>query len=369
MANSLAKDLVLKLKSLTNEFTTGDAVSELGDLDRALSDTAREARTSSREVKAAAADMDDNFDPAATEAETTARRMRAAAADIGDGIRDGATRVNTETTKIKSDMASTGKEAGAELVSNIAEGIGSGTGSVTDVVQGTLGGIVNMAAQIPGPFAVAGAAAAAGVGVLFASMKKQAEEAKARFDLIVAGIEEVGNAATQAGKKRMLADWLDTMKEMPDKLADIRGGLQEAKISGETFADALAGDKDAAEDIRAKLQEVTSEIIEQQRETGEITPKQAEILAGQQAILAELDKQNGALSDAKDFFSDINYLTSTTSSTTGEWKNDVAAVKREAELLNDALNTAFRDRTVKATVVVKDQNGKNIRLPDPRSNV
>ena len=137
----------------------------------------------------ASTSLDADFSDLAVEAELASRRVRAAAADMGDGVRTGAADVDYATDGMRQNMADTGKEAGAEFVGNIAEGIGSGQANLNDVVTGTMGGITNLAATLGGPLGIAAAGAAAGVGLVFAAVKAEAEKAKARVDSLIGALE------------------------------------------------------------------------------------------------------------------------------------------------------------------------------------
>jgi hypothetical protein len=363
-----AKDLVFKLRSLSNEFRTDEAARELDQLDTSLAATARQASLSAREVRTAASQLEaPGFDKAAAEAEATARRMRAAAEDMAAGVRQGATKIDTATDKIRTDMADTGREAGSELVSNIAEGIGSGTGSVTDVVQGTLGGITAMAASIPGPFAVAGASAAAGIGILFSSIKRQADESRERVKALTSAILDTGKAGQTAVRQAALDQWEQNLKDAPDKARLLAVGMRAAGLSAKDVQAAVAGTPSEAQAVLDKIERWQRRQNEIMLDSERVT---VEMLKQDEAVTAlerELRGTNKELQLSREQVAAIESLTGKAGSNTEAWKDDVAEVTRQAKLAEAALDRAFRDRTVRATVIVRDQAGRNIRLPDPRS--
>jgi hypothetical protein len=362
-----AKDLVFKLRSLTGEFRTDDAARELDELEQSLKATGDQARISAREVRQAADDLDaPGFDRAAAEAEATATRMRAAAEDMASGVRTGAQKIDTETDKIRTDMGDAGKEVGAEFVGNIAEGIGSGSANVTDVVQGTLGGITNLAASLTGPVGIAAAGAAAGIGLVFSAVKGQAEAAKEKLDSLRGALEDVADLSSKAARDAIFKQWLEETRQIPGQLDKIASAVRQAGVDGETFQAALAGSAEAQETIRQKLQAAGIEIIKNRRETGGITAEQEAYLENMALVLKDLGIYNQNVTAIKGEHEDIAYLS-------GKAKENTAGSNRElddgiakAKELGRTLDYTFRDRTLQTTVVVRDQTGRNIRLPDPR---
>lgn len=362
-----AKDLVLKLRSVTDGFKTDQPVRELDDLEHSLKATGDQSTQSAREVKRAADDMDaPGFDRAAAEAETTARRMSAAADDMAAGMRDGARKIDAETDKMRQDLGEAGKETGAEFVGNIAEGIGSGQANLSDVVSGTLGGLTNLAATLTGPVGIAAGVAAAGIGLVFAKVKAEAEAAKERVQTLIGALEELGETTSKQAKEAIFQSWLDTMKEMPGELDKVRSTLQTAGINAKTFRDAISGSAAAQQIVREKLQATRGDIEKVQFATGTVNEQQRIFMAGMDTILGDLDEQNSALDTTQTYFDNVNGLTKTGKSNIKDWKDGIREAKEEARLLNGELDKAARDRTTRVTVKTVDYTGRSVSLPDPR---
>ena len=132
------------------------------------------------------------FDATGAASERAADEVRREALNMADGVRAGAVGIDAETDRMRRDMGEVGRESGAEFVNNIAEGIGSGQANLSDVVSGTLGGLPNLAATLTGPVGIAAGAAAAGIGLVFAKVKAESEDAHARLDSMRGALEGVG---------------------------------------------------------------------------------------------------------------------------------------------------------------------------------
>lgn len=365
-----AKDLVLRLKSITDGFKTDQPVRELDDLEQAMTATGAQASKSSREVRTAADDMNaPGFDKAAAEAEATAARMKAAAEDMATGVRTGATDINTETGKIQSDMADTGREAGAEFVGNIAESIGSGSGSITDVVQGTLGGLTNLAASLAGPVGLAAGAAAAGIGMVFAKVKAEADAMDERVQDLMGALAELGEMTSKAAKETIWEDWLKDLKADTDQLNLITDLIGMAGVDQKTLKDAITGSATAQADVKAQMEATAAAIEDNWHKTGLLSDEEAKYLQHWRDVTGEIDDQQTALGETKTALDNINTLTGDTKTKTKSWKDTVKDVRGEVQGLNSDLNNATRNRSLTIYANVKTQGDKSVlpNLPkDPR---
>ena len=364
-----AKDLVLRLRSITDGFKTDAPVRELDDLEHSLDATGRQARTSAREVKQAAADMDaPGFDKAAAEAENTAARMRAAAEDMAAGMKQGARDIDTETGKIRQDMSAAGSEIGSEFIGNIAEGIGSGSGSVTDVVQGTLGGLTNLASTLTGPVGIAAGTAAAGIGLVFAASKAEAEKAKGYVDTLIGAFEELGETTSEAAQQAAWDAWLDTMKESPETISQIVDALDDAGISGETYRDAITGSRDAQYEVTTALTATRDAINNNLAVTGDLTDEQQDYLDNARVAQDAVNDWNGALDTTAGYYSDIDYLQGEGKGKQGKITDEINRSRDAAKGLRTDLDDATKDRTVNVTINTRDASGRaQARLVDPRT--
>lgn len=362
-----AKDLVLKLRSITDAFKTDDPVHELEDLERSLKATGDQSTTSAREVRRAAEDLDaPGFDKAAAEAESTARRMRAAAEDMSDGFERGARDIDQTTSRMRDDMGDVGRETGSEFISNIAEGIGSGSGSLDDVVSGTLGGLTNLAASLTGPVGIAAGIAAAGIGLVFNATKAQAEAAKERVDTLMGALEELGTTSSEAAKTVIWDTWLATMKEMPGELNKTVTTLESAGITADEWKNAIKGSADAQQTVNDKLMTTAAAIQDNYARTGELTTEERAYLDNLILVQGHLDTQNTTLGQVKDQQSDINFFLDEGEKKQKNITDEISDSRKEARGLRDDLDSATKDRTVKVTVRTVDLRGKWVDAPDPR---
>lgn len=212
------RDLVVRFLSDVAGFIKGtdDVADALDDVSASMDSTARDAATSSdkiaRDYEAAAESMERSTD------EFTR--------DLAASYRAAAARVRTENDKIKTDtkatFADTGREAGAELASNVGEAISSG--DFTGVAAGTAGGMAT-ALTAAGP---AGIIAAAGLtlGTIFLT-RFQAEATKIKavaestFEALRDGLLE----RAEQENLLMTALGVESAEEAYNRVAEIAAGL------------------------------------------------------------------------------------------------------------------------------------------------
>lgn len=360
-----AKDLVLRLRSITNAFSTDQPVRELDRLGDELRGTAREAATSTREVRRAADGLDaPGFDKAAAEAEATARRMRAAAGDMGEGLRTGARSIDTATNEIRGHMRDTGGEIGTELVANIAEGIGSGQANLTDVLSGTLGGLTNLAGAMSGPVALAAGAMAATVGLAFSSIKASAEKAQERIDLVRGAIDGVKDAAGKEAQANIFKTYLEDAQKVPGKIEKIRTTLADAGVTARQYSAAIAGDPAAIDKVRAKLQAEARDLIGLQRNHQALTAEQQAYLANMPTVLGDIFDWDAAAGATRREHEAINALLGKTDMSKA--RGDVRTLANDSATFKANMDAATRPRDFTVTIQTR-VTGSGARLVDPRN--
>lgn len=290
-----------------------------------------------------------NFDQVAVEAEETARRLRVAAGNMKSAIHDGADGVRTEAGSMRADLGEVGRESGAEFVGNIAEGIGSGQANLNDIVSGTLGGVTNLAASLTGPVGLAAGAAAAGIGLVFAAVKGQAERAKAQVDTLIGALEEVGDTSSKAAKAAIWDTWLEKMKENRGTMSGIVDNLKIAGVSQGTFRDAISGSAAAQKEVRDQVFRTGSEMIKNKQAGEDLTEEQEAYLENFPSILQELDSQNDSLEDAEDYFSDLDWLSDKTKGNVDKTGKSIDNAGKKADNLGTDLDNATKGKTADDT--------------------
>lgn len=171
-------------------------------------------------------DMARALDDAARTTERDTEHMSRAFRDAGQKIHRTTQDVGDGT---KMTMKDAGKEAGAEFVQNMGEGIGSGQANLMDTVLGTVGGIAP-ALGAAGVGVAVGATAALGIiNGIKAQNEKVRQAAADLFDAMRQGIID------QATKENLLEQALGV-----DNMYDAMGkATEEAKKLGVPVADVL----------------------------------------------------------------------------------------------------------------------------------
>ena len=341
-----AAKLATSLGKVDDEASTVDG--SLRDAQRAIDKTGTAARDSVRDL----GKSETGFDQLGDEADRTADRLRTSAREMAAGVRTGAQDIDSETRRMRGSLADTGKEAGSEFIGNIAEGIGSGQANLTDIVTGTLGGITNLAAGLPG-IGTAVAVAAAGVGVLFQKVRGETEKTKEDVSTLIGALEDVGNASSAAAKAIEWQTWLDSFKDAPADLDRIVEGLEQAGISAEVWRDAVVGNRNAQQQVRDKIAASNTAIFKSVDGYTDITEEQQTILNHNKTLLDQLDGQNTKLGTTNEYFNNIDALTDDATDGADQWGNEIADAKEQAKGVNAAMDEAAKPRTVNFTVNVK----------------
>lgn len=321
-----------ELEDLEDE--TDDIARDLDQLQRELDATGTQARGLDGDLQSA----ETGFQQFGDEVDDTLRRLKSDMNQMGAAVQDGANDVDRHTTRMRQDMGEAGRESGAEFVSNIAEGIGSGQANLNDVVTGTLGGLTNLAATLTGPIGLAAGAAAAGIGLVFAATKKQAEEAKERLEGIIGALQDVGDASSAAAKQALWDQWLDTLKASPEQLQKIAGALQTMGVDTREWQDALTGNEQAAQRIHDQMTKIITDVDYQKVTGGEVTEEMDRQRDAAWDVRRELEKQNTALGATKEYQSDLKWLTQGTASSAKEWAENTGRARSEAQRTKDILD-------------------------------
>lgn len=319
----------------------GKVDTEADTLDGALKDAQAAMDRTGSEARDTATDLGhtgDQFDRLGADAQAMADDLRRSSNEMAASIRGAGDDIEHEAGGIRQSMGEAGSEAGAEFIGNIAEGIGSGQANLQDVVTGTLGGLTNLAATLSGPVGLAAGAAAAGIGLVFAATKKQAEEAKERLEGIIGALQDVGDASSAAAKQAIWDQWLDTLKESPEQLQKISGALQTMNIDTRDWQDALTGNEQAAQRIHDQMTKIITDVDYQKVTGGEVTDEMDRQRDAAWDVRQELEKQNTALGQTKDYQSDLKWLTQGTAEKAQDWATNTGKARTEAQRTKDILD-------------------------------
>lgn len=355
-ADKARRDVLDFAKSLGQVQDAGDDVDgSLKDVQRALDRTGTDASSADKDLGRTETALDQVGD----EADRTADRLRRAATDMAGAVRTGAQKIDAETDHIRADMSETGREAGSELVGNIAEGVGSGTGTINDAVQGTLGGLVNLASSIGGPIGVAAAAAATGIGVIFSKVNEEANKIDEAVQNLITSLEEVGETASTTAQNIIWDEWMAGMRDQPAVLEDISQGLDQIGISHETWAKAIKGDVQSQQDILAALDAQEAQIRANQTAGIPLTRQQKERLENIRVTRGELEKQQGVLGTTKDELKVIDRFTQQTKTSSEDWAAEQEKVYQETHKIKGEYD-GIKNKDVKLSVWAVDQNGNKL---------
>lgn len=281
-----------------------------------------------------------SFEALAAEVSQTTTDMKSDMSKMSGAVREGAVDVDREADNMRRDLGEAGKETGAEFVGNIAEGIGSGQANLSDVVSGTLGGLTNLAATLAGPVGVAAGVAAAGIGLVFAKVKAEAEDAKARLDSMRGALEELGAKAAAEQERAVFDQWISDAQETTGKIENIRSALGLAGVTAEEFRGALAGDPKDLDITVTKLEKIRDKINEAYLKQGFLTKEQQATRDAVELALVEVEKTDAA----------------------------VGAVRREQEAINDLQKGAITNQKGLTTEVGKTEDALN-RIDGKNLNV
>ena len=298
MASTRGRDLTVSVLSDVDQFDLTSPARELDDLGRSASDTGRDLDDLDRaaqhtdlsgiekDAKSAGSSLDtldtsgaaaakglaDSFDKIKTESKQASRAL-------GDDAKHGMSDAGEATATFKD-------EAKANL-SEVASSFQGDMTSAVDLVQGTLGGVV----QDLGPLGLAlGAAGAAGLGLIASSITEAKERVTALtqsfLDLRKQGIDPAADSASH------LVDELDAAD-----LAKYKRDADELGLSYDTLKAAFDGNADAIARARKAVKEYNDENATGNPYTGQ----QADLHADLTLKLNETEKAYRNAADASKF--------------------------------------------------------------------
>lgn len=262
-----------------------------------------------RDAKRAGDKIGDGIEAGAEDAERSVEKLEQSFKDVADASKRETNRASDAmkrnmdegTTAAKRDLG----ELKDEAISNASETFSSFDGSITslaDGIQGTLGGVIS---NIGPAGAVAGAAAAIGVGLLtaeFERTKERAEEVRQQAAELARQIIDAGGDIRNVAMAETLQDWameLSGTSEVWDVFGDkgqtnleaIQGASKLAGRSVEDMMRALSGrDQELAVEILGDLEDKLGDV------EGELN-NLAQARAGGTERAAELREEQSALED------------------------------------------------------------------------
>lgn len=228
----------------------GDALDDVAD---ALDEVARTSDTKTRNV---GDDLEKVGREAGDAAEKVEKKFRDAFREVE---RDAGTKTKQVADDTKRNIADRGGEAVGEFKdeakSNLSEVASSFSGdidSAADLVQGTLGGLV----QAGGPIGAIGAAGAIAAGVFYNAWREKTEEAKAR-------VSEMYDDMLQSGQDflsdQLVADNISKIvtgaEDAAVSLDTAKAAAQELGVPLEDVVAAFAGSTDAQDKVLGKIEE------------------------------------------------------------------------------------------------------------------
>jgi hypothetical protein len=274
----MAKGIRINFLSDVKDFLRGtkDVEKELEDVADSLDDVAKDGDKATEKLEKSFKDM----------AKEASKAGKDAQDGLGKGFKGAQREGETAATTIKD-----------EFKSNLSEVTSSFDGSVEsmgDLVQGTLGGLVTDL----GPVGLAaGAAGAAGVGLLIAAITKAAEDAEAAkqriTDLGLSIIESGASAAQMEFITQNLKDIITDSEDATKSLGEIEGLIKRyPNLSSNVseLAMAYSGNTDAIE----SSVEALDEEIDRLRDTETLNKQQNDTL---QRRIAELEGNRDALDE------------------------------------------------------------------------
>lgn len=326
-----AKDAGRSLDDLDRKVPTD----QLDKLDRAAQDAGRSLRDAGDDASKSDRELEDYGRTASTVAdkvETAFRDIARASSKSARDVDDDLDKAKRGLDEFKSEAAGSGREAAASF--------GGGFDDVTSFIQETA---ANAFAGFGAIGAVAGTAAALGLGVItkfFDDTKERTEEAKGRINdyvqAFVDGQGRIQEAAIQTNLQALFGD--------SEKYRELSTNAREAGVSIELLARAKAGDASAAKEVSARVAALTKELDANQVRTTEseaATLRQSNAL---KRVSQDLGITTGELSTAESAWRDLDRATragitanvDTKVPTRGELQREHQAMQRE---LGRGINT------------------------------
>lgn len=233
----------------------------------------------------------DRLEDALKDAQRQSKKTEDSVDDIGEGGKRGFGKASEAATEFKQ-----------EALQNLSEVTSSFDGSmdsVTDLVQGTLGGI---ASSIPG-IGLAGAAAAVGVGAIagaFGASNQASQEAKARASEWAQAWVDSGGIALNAATKTATA--LDIITD-PDRYSEATENAKNWGVDVGTAIAAMAGETWALDAAQSSLSDTSRRLADEMSQVGiqdqDLVDNMTELSTQTAAGQRSLDALNGAISSGK----------------------------------------------------------------------
>jgi hypothetical protein len=270
MATAKPLDIIARFRTVTTDFKTDQVTRELADSEQAFKDSADASKQWSRDITT-------NADHAGSDLSN--RFTRSIEHEGKRGVK-----------KI-------GKEIGGELTQNIGEGVSSGAANMTDVVAGTIGGILPA-------LGIGGAAVGVGVsmvvGVISGIRKRRAEAIAAAktFGSDVAAAMADG-VISQAEKQNIAQEALG-VNNWQDAAAKI---VKQAKVIGvlpDVLTNALAGMPAAQDEVGKAIDKVNASLATQVQTNESARGAYGRLLPAAQAVKDQVDGISHALGKSND---------------------------------------------------------------------
>lgn len=287
----------------TNPLRRGgqEASNAIEDAADVFEDFARDADRATSDVGDGIADgIDDGTDTAAKALDRLERKMRDAAddgakgfkdtgRDIGDNVRDGTDRAEEGLGEFRDEAGGTAREVAASF-----------DGSADSIAGGFQELAANAFAGFGPAGAVAGLAAAAGIGIVWSKFQEDAEKAKAR-------VNDMADAMIDAGSRVLAADFINDQLRMiytnaddaAIKVDDLKTAVEQTGETESTLARAFAGDQDARvqalERLRAKYQQA---VQDEQSLDNEVAASGSKRVVALEGWMGQLERLGGDYTSA-----------------------------------------------------------------------
>lgn len=267
----MAKGISINFLADVRDFLKGtkNVEDELDDVADSLDDVAKEGEQATEK-------LEDGF-------RELAKAAKKSGDDIGDNMRQGFKKASDGAEEFRNEANSTAKESAASF-----------DGSAESIVDSFQEIAANAFAGFGAAGAIAGLAAAAGIGVASAAILDSEEKAKAARDRVAelgkAFIESGADVAQVEAFQAALEDIVTNAEDATVKVDDLRKFTKkygEAVPSVAEFATAYAGNADAIESVTEELEKA----IKAEQEKNYTTKQGAEQSAKRQdAYQGEIDK-------------------------------------------------------------------------------
>lgn len=309
----MAKGINIDFVSDVSKFIRGtdDIEKSLDKVSDSLDDLAKDADKAGEKAGDGIKDgIEDGADKAADAGKKLEKRFRdsfdavkddssKAGDDVGDNVKRGFKKAEDAADEFKDEASSTSREAAASFTGDFED--------VADAIQETL---ANALAGFGPAGAVAGMAAAAGIGILVSALQSSADKAAETKEKVI----DLAGAIREAGGSLEGIDWSGAFEEFANAIADPKSWFEpwqaasktnveiiraDADKLGLSFSDlfqGLAGDSQAGQ--RA-LTEVNTKLAEQQQAYADLVARGVNpTQAANMTLVRELETQKTRLEAA-----------------------------------------------------------------------